>query len=167
MLDSLRREPGLFAEVYSIPAAAALVMPRRHLDGSGAPEDPARQQVDALCSMARNLGADYLFLFGGTIDRSTVRNGASVLNLTIVGAFFVPSREVQGEGKATGALVDLKTRRIVYLVSAATEQKRFAAAVTEEAAQLDLAHSVRDKLTAELSSELIKRLGSGRGVAVR
>ncbi|HWP40342.1 MAG TPA: hypothetical protein VNL70_05405, partial [Tepidisphaeraceae bacterium] len=163
----LRQKPELFDRLDVLPAASAWPggygpYPSRHPGQS--PQDDAQAQFRAyihmLCQTAQSLGDDYLFIFGGNIDQATVSNGLSVLNLTIVGGYVVPSRQVRAEAKATGALVDLKTRRVVQLLTAQAEDARLAAAFTEDAARLKGAQHLRDRLADDLARQLIERLSA-------
>ncbi|WP_428937080.1 hypothetical protein [Fontivita pretiosa] len=159
----LRERPELFDRLDILPAAAAggpgYYAPR---EPGKDPQAEARAQIEMLCRTAEKLGDDYLFIFGGNIDQATLRNGLSVLNLTIVGGFFVPSREVRAEAKATGALVDLKTRQVIELVTAQSQDTRLAAAFTDDAARLKTAQRLRDRLAEDLATELINKLNLAR-----
>ncbi len=162
-MEPLKKQDKLIAQLDAIPSAPGQFYPtyNRTYYGpqmSNPREEAARSQVDALCRTAEQLGDEYLFLFGGNIDHTTVRNGLGVLNLTVVGGFFVPSREMSGEGRATGALVELQSRRIVAIASAQAQEKSVGAAFTDEKTRLAMLKSIRDKLTADLAADLLARL---------
>jgi len=162
-LQVLRDQPELFARLDVVPAAAAAPGGYGYYaarEPGRSPQAESRAQIEMLCRTAENLGDEYLFIFGGNIDQATLRNGLSVLNLTIVGGFFVPSREVRAEAKATGALVDLKTRQVIELLTAQSQDTRFAAAFTDDAARLKSAQRLRDRLAEALARELIARLNA-------
>jgi len=78
-----------------------------------------------------DMGMDYLFIYGG---RSSITSGECVagLDLTIVGAFVVPSREIRASGKAAGAMIDAHSGNVVFIASADTEQTKMATASNQD-----------------------------------
>ena len=113
-----------------------------------------------MCDLARSAGADYLFFYGGNIDRWHTANALRLFDLTLVGAFFIPSTSVKAEGKAAGALIDVDTRAPVLFVSA--EARRSAGGPSELAysKQQNLIVKVRDELNSKLADRFLSRLAS-------
>ena len=107
--------------------------------------------------IARQMGMDHLLLVGGTIDQVTKENGLSLLDLTIVGAFVVPSKQVDAEAKASGALIDLSTGRVLLFASADASKGRLASSMTQQSGEIDVMRSARDEVLAKLAGQVIEQ----------
>ena len=107
---------------------------------------------------ARDLGADYLFLFGGTIDRKTTDSPMILANATIVGAFVVPGEVIQADARATGSLIDVASGRVVLAVSADAHDRRRASTVAREGDEIKMLESMRDELVRKLADQLKERI---------
>ena len=59
-----------------------------------------------------------MLVYGGTLDHGHVTTPLSILDLTIVGAFVVPSEQVTVSGRTAGSLVDVRTGRLGFAVTA-------------------------------------------------
>jgi regulator of extracellular matrix RemA (YlzA/DUF370 family) len=105
----------------------------------------------------RDIGADYLFLFGGTIDHATTGTGLSLADVTVVGMFAVPSKRISAEGRASGILIDARTGRVVLAVGASHSDSRMAPTAAQESDELKLLTGVRDELTKQLAEQLKAR----------
>jgi len=115
LLEQLRKEPGLFRRVEGIPGISdgdAVTSPFNVRDyptpSSGSPgnRDDAGQAAAAmrrLIRFARDMGMDYLMLFGATVDSDAHATELSAFDLTIVGAYVVPSRKLSGRARASAA----------------------------------------------------------------
>ena len=101
--------PDLFAKVDPL---AGRVSP----DGQATADD-----LTAYRTAAANLGDDYVLVYGGTLDHGHVTTALSVFDLTIIGAFVVPSEQVTVTGRAAGSLVDVRTGRLGFGVTAERE----------------------------------------------
>ena len=119
-----------------------------------------RVQFQDMRRYARDIGADYLFVFGGTVDRSDNDTGLALANATIIGAFIVPSKQIDAEGTGAGSLIDLPTGRVVLSVSADDHERRLSAAASAQADEVALLESLRDKLVAHLGQRLIDQAQS-------
>lgn len=118
-------------------------------------------------NLARQTGADYLFLFGGTIDRATTNTALSLADLTIVGAFIVPSKRVAGEARASGTLVDVQTGQAMLIVSAERKDQRLAPTAAEQNSELKMSEQLRDQLASDLVEQLKSRVRAVAGVQPR
>jgi hypothetical protein len=130
MFDVLRTKPDLVSGLQPIPAfynGNSPSAPVLWLVPSTQPQpgqanfttDQARDcrhAVDAMRGLAASLGANYLFLFGGTVDEDDNDTPLAILNLTIVGLYIFPSRFVHADAHAAGALIDVHSGRVVMLV---------------------------------------------------
>ena len=129
MLDALRAKPDLFARVTPVGGRfgeATTDDPYRRPmgDGPGSPDrnvPSAKDQLSRMRTLAASTGMDYLLVFGGSIEHGHQGSGLELLDLTIVGAFVVPSHGVTVDGRATGSLIDVQTGRVVMTFSAAAK----------------------------------------------
>ena len=117
----------------------------------------AQPQGEVMRHFAKDVGADYLFVFGGTVDRSTEDTGLALADATIIGAFVVPSKQIDAEGKAAGSLVDVQTGRVVLSVSADGHERRRSPAASSAADEVTLLETLRDDLTDQLGQRLIEQ----------
>jgi hypothetical protein len=172
-LDKLRARPELFSRVEGISGAAYLPPePLRNTgegDSSITVESRARREMERIRQAARDMGMDHLLLVGGTIDQVTKENGLSILDLTVVGAFVVPSKQVDAEAKASGALIDLATGRVALVASADASRGRVASSATQVSGEIDVMREARDEVLAKLAAQVIKqcrevRQAQGAGV---
>ena len=162
-LNALRRHPKLFSSVQGINAATGTdpheYRVRAHNDSTVTADSRAREEVTRLQRIARNLGMDHLLLVGGTVDQVTKENGLALLDLTIVGMFVVPSKQVDAEAKASAALIDLASGRVVLFASADTSRTRLASSATRRAGEVDVYRDARDEVLAKLAGEVVRQCG--------
>src|SRR3954468_1229312 len=155
MLAHLRANKSMFQRVEGIPAVFD-----DFTQSGGLPTTPkqiTRDRVARLQRMTQDLGLDYLFIYGDTVSNYTRENPLQLLDLTIVGAFIVPSRQVRATGKAAGALIDARTGSILFIASADTEQSKMATNSNEEGETLKVVQNARESLTLRLADQLIAR----------
>jgi hypothetical protein len=165
VIDRLIKEPGLFAVAEPLTAPAfdgPSAWSYRSGPGSAvAQREAVRHAIVEMRNLARDMGCDYVFAFGGTCDRATTDTPLSLADLTIVGAFVVPSKEIRAEGRAAGALIDVRSGRVVMTVSASADDTRLAASVAREHDELALVTSLRDKMVTDLADRLVQRVKRG------
>jgi hypothetical protein len=164
MLEALRKDKQAFAIVQSVPATPEVAEPwvsRPNATAPGQqpppPDDALKGQAAHMLRYTRDIGADYLFLFGGTIDHATTGTGLSLADVTIVGAFTVPSKRISAEGRASGILIDARSGRVVLAVGASQSDSRLAPSAAQASDELKLLTSVRDALTTQLAEQLKAR----------
>jgi hypothetical protein len=160
-LKKLRARPALFARVEGISGAVGAdpgeVRAREGNDSTLTAEARARQEMARIQRVARNMGMDHLLLVGGTIDQVTKENGLGVLDLTIVGAFVAPSKQLDAEAKAAGALIELSSGRVVLFASADASRTRVASSMTQRSGEIDVMRETRDQVLAELAGEVVRQ----------
>jgi len=158
-LKRLRARPELFSRVEGISGAAGPDPQQtpRPGDSTITEEERARREMERMRRVARDMGMDHLLLVGGTIDQVTKENGLSLLDLTIVGAFVVPSKQVDAEAKAAGALIDLASGRVVLFASADASRGRVASSATQVSGEIDVMREARDEVLAKLAAQVIDR----------
>ena len=158
MLDHLRQRDELFARVEGIPGLFEELYCSNNQGALNASErQQVRDRVSRLQRLAQDLGMDYLFIYGGSIDHYVRENPLQVLDLTIVGAFVVPSREIRAIGKAAGALIDVRSGAVVFITSADAEKTGLASATNEDGKQLKVLQDTRESLHLRLADQLAAR----------
>ncbi len=160
MLERLRGDGRVFSKVEGIPSADSEANGARRVGtyGEVAPSPDratAREDMRKMEEFSRSIGCDYLLVCGGNIAYGSAGNAMTVLDLTVVGAFVVPSQEIRAEARANAAMIDLKTRRVVLSVSASevrTHKTPSAALALEEQ---NLLVALRDSVVAKLSKAVL------------
>ena len=107
-------------------------------------------QVKGARNLARDLGARYLLLAGGSIDSYNSRTPLTVLDVTLVGGAITPGVKVHSGGKAAGALIEVESGRILFLADAQLKKTGLSPSY--------YAGERRDGLNAKLREELLKQL---------
>lgn len=156
LMETLSGDPGVFARVESLPGV--LHEGADHYGRNSGGEDATQQnrvQIAGLRSLAADLGMDYLLLVGGTVDYGTTGTPLSLMDLTIVGAFVVPSKETRATARANGALIDVKTGRVLVNTSAEADRKSFVPSVSVDGEQMKLLAKLRDDVLDELGKRVL------------
>ena len=158
-LGKLRSRPEMFSRVEGISGAVGTdpVPHPRGGDSTITAESQTHREVARMRRIARDMGMDYLLLVGGTIDQVTKENGLGVLDLTLVGAFVVPSKQIDAEAKASGALIDLATGRVMLVASADASKARLASSVTQQSGEIDVMRDARDEVLVKLAGQVIEQ----------
>jgi hypothetical protein len=175
-LKKLRDQAGLFTRVESVSGIAGMQdlgagarRDRRHRHGhrydyvagppapgaTSSPRDQARQDVARMRRFARDMGMDHLLVVGGTIDQTVQDNGLGVLDLTLVGAFVAPSKEIKADARAAAALIDLKSGRVVMTASADANRTGQASSVTRQSGELNVLRQARDEVVSKLAESVL------------
>ncbi|HSA30263.1 MAG TPA: hypothetical protein P5160_00515 [Candidatus Omnitrophota bacterium] len=128
MLEALKKETGMFSQVLGLPLGGLqgngnvyYAQNQNEIDVSG--------RIIQLCNMAEDMGLDYVLLYGGTAELASQPTAWSILDITIVGAYLVPSRKIQLDISSVGVLVDVKDRRPIILVNANQQARSRVAAI--------------------------------------
>jgi hypothetical protein len=153
MMDALRAEPNVFSRVESIPGAETYV--QHDVYRRGAAQAPSRPTTAGLRRLAADLGMDYVLLVGGTMDYDSNGTPMSLFDLTIVGAFIIPSRETHATARANAALIDVKTGRVVASSSAEDQASSIVPAGSIGGEQVKLLEKLRDKVVAKLGTQVL------------
>lgn len=147
MISRLREQKSLFARVEAIPATGGAQQSWDRSSGDSA----ARSEIDSLRSMAASLGMDYLLLVGGSVDQTQNGTPLSALNLTIIGAFIIPSHQTHALMKASGALIDVRSGRIVCISNAELHDDHLTPLISSEGDSARLLERMRDRVTVALA----------------
>jgi hypothetical protein len=158
LMDALQSS-SLVRNVVGLPAPG---------EGSVRKEDANANYVDrveSLCNLARNAGADYLFLCGGDVSLWNDPNALTVLDLTIVGAWVIPSTRICGEGKAAGAIVDVRTKVPVLFINVESSNSRMATSQSAYSKREGLSVELRAELSQAIARELLARLAERSNIS--
>ena len=150
MIDELQARGELFSRVQGLPEVRAIPIAgawRGRADGQSAIGLMRQASLDA--------GADYLLFIGGTIDHGTEATPLSLMDLTIVGAWLVPSRLIHATGKVSASLIDARTGRVVMVVSGEAERTGMAPSVLLDGAEERTVKTVRDDLVRNLTKKFV------------
>jgi hypothetical protein len=175
MLDELRSHDRLFDRVEPLAGVFELdsgqtynegAYPRR-IDANARDQQLSARRMEELQFAARDMGMDYLLILGGTVDHAQNTSPLSVLNLTIIGLFVVPSEEVRISGKAAASLIDLRNGQVVFNVSSDADSSDWMPTVSVQAGQQRALEGIRDQLVHKLSKEVVRQMeqetaGGGR-----
>jgi hypothetical protein len=119
MLDQLAGQKTLVASVVALPLPGELGnYPGYNFNRRSDLTGNYGACVKSLCNLAHTAGADYVFIFGGTVDSWRKNNSLSVLDITIVGGAILPGSEINVEGRGAGTLIETATGEPVLFVSA-------------------------------------------------
>jgi hypothetical protein len=165
MLDGLRRHPAQFAKVEALPAVPEQnhYAARRSGNAQEMTDAAVRDHIESLCRTAGTMNMDYLLLVGGTIDQQTNATPLSLLNLTIVGAFIVPSDQTRAHVKASGAMIDLRTRQVVSVSSAEVQGGHLTPAASTAGENVQLFKRLTNQAAAKLADQVVADCGGASG----
>lgn len=172
-LAELRKHSDLLANVASIPAVPPdlagfydYTEQSVSLGGTEKRTAPKPDGKDALTPndflqqlrlLSLDMGSDYLLVYGGSIDFRTKADGlAKLLDLTIIGAFVVPSEAHSLQGRAIGLLIDVRENRIVMSVASDGSRHDLASTRYSESALRDLVTDVRLELQKNLAQDFVQ-----------
>jgi hypothetical protein len=157
----MARENSLISSVTGVPISGGVA------SASHDPWDRSREKVDlasmeshlrSALNLARDVGAEYLFVFGGAIDGYSTVNPWAAFDVTLIGACLIPGRTIHTEGKVSGALLDTRSGRAVFLVSADNRTRGGAPTFFADGERKHHAVQMRDDLIGLLAREFINRL---------
>jgi|HubBroStandDraft_1064217.scaffolds.fasta_scaffold132019_2 hypothetical protein len=162
MIDKLAAQKTLVVSVMGLPlpgdAGNFPIYTRASAQG---PDYAGR--VKAICNAARTTGADYVFLFGGSMDSWQENNSLSVFDLTIVGGFLVPDVKIHIEGKGAGTLISTTTYQPIFFVDASVTSVDSSPDFLADGKTMTLRAKDRDELANKLSDQFLNKLA---GVSV-
>jgi hypothetical protein len=155
-LATLRKAPDTFTRVEAISDAGGDVhVRRRDPHNHDAPLENANQRLVTLTRVARDMGMDYMLMIGGTIESQQNSTPLSILNLTIIGAFIIPSDQTRALAKASGYLIDVHTGRVVAVSSAQAQGGQLTPAVSTRAESVIFQRKLRTEVTAKLAEQVV------------
>ena len=157
MLDKLRGNPALVSSVVGLPLPTETIPHYSNRDNKQPVEDfPAK--VRSVCNVARSVGADYIFIYGGNLEAWQEQNGWMILDLTIIGGATVPSPKINCESRAAGALIRTDTAEAVLFVNADARRAGRSPSYLATGRTDALLTELRDEVAVTLTDELLQKL---------
>ena len=146
VLKTLRDRSELFGRVEGIPGL---------VDSHDGGTDHGAE-MSKLQQVARNLGLEYLLIFGATVDHASRGTELTIFDLTIVGAFVIPSRQVSAQARASAAVIDLRTSRVVLIAGAESKDSMLASAASAWGHEDQMIQASRENVNAELAGQIVQ-----------
>ncbi len=150
MLNALAEQKYLVSKVSVIPVGSA--------ESFDKDKEEFGKRMVKMRKLAKDLGADYIFLFGGSADYGYTPNWLQFFDITLVGGYVLPSNKITAEGRVAGALISAETGRVVFLVSSEAKRQARSATFTADSRQEEVVVKLRDDLVASLTDEFIEKL---------
>lgn len=157
MLDQLAGQPALVASVIALPLPGGLDN-YNYYNRANDPAGNYAARVKPVCNLARAAGANYVFIFGGTVDSWRKNNSLSVLDITLVGGAILPGCEINVEGRGAGTLIETATGEPVLFVSVDAKKSAGSPDMLAVGKTTEMSAQVRDELIRKLTGELLKKL---------
>ena len=164
MIDALRKDPAVFARVEALPYVDPAVAQQQSYgyyntweQGPPAPAASAtpRPSLAGIRRLAADTGMDYVLLVGGTVDHGSSGTPLSLLDITIIGGFIIPSRETRGTAVASAALIDVPTGRVIVNSSAEARRTSFVPAASVSGERAKLLQAIRDDVVKKLGAQVL------------
>jgi len=158
MLDRFREESNLITAVETIPAGG---LSQNDYYDSKKENDPGEfsEKMQKMRALAQDLGSDYLLVFGGTADYGTTPNFLQVFDITIIGAYILPSTKHSAEGRASGALIDTQTGRVVFMVNSESKIEKYTPSyMNYYDGSSQILADLRDDLVQKLSDNFVEKI---------
>lgn len=157
ILEKLEGEQYLISKVVPLPVGGNEPNYYNNKDNKNEIEEFEKRTVK-MRQLAKDLNADYIFLFGGSADIGATPNLFQFLDITIIGGFILPSNKIEAEGRASGALINVETGKVIFLVSSDAKVSSYAPTYILDGEQNQVLVKVRDGLVTKLADEFIQKL---------
>lgn len=159
VIKQLKDNRHLFSKVMPLPVGGD--MPQNYY-GNEKQNNPAEfeEKMHKMRRLSKDLGVDYIFLFGGSADYGATPSWLQFFDLTIVGAFVLPSNKIDAEGRAAGALIDVATGQVLLIVNSEAKKEASAPTAMVDGIQEKVVVKLRDELVTSLSKEFIEKMYS-------
>lgn len=108
--------------------------------------------------LAKDLGADYIFLVGGSADYGTTANWLSFFDITIIGGFILPSNKISVDARASGALIEVESGRVIFMVNSETKLEEHVPTYTSMGREDIVLGKARDQLITDLADKFVEKL---------
>ena len=157
ILDRLGEEPQLFSSIISLPAGGG---PRYYGDARDNNNAEFEERMVKMRKLAHDLDTDYIFLFGGSADYGSTANWLQFFDITLIGGFLLPSNQINAEGRAAGALIDVATGQVIFMVNSEAKKQESAATFNVYERQDKVVVKLRDELVSSLGEEFLDKMYS-------
>lgn len=160
LMAELGKNSSLIHSVIALPMPGDNVAEYRYgtANNESNEADTLAAEVESARNLARDSGAKYLLLVGGTLDSFDAESVLSALDLTIVGGFVVPATQVCMQGKAAGALIEVESGRVLFLANAGLEQSGGTPDFFTDQKRDEMSVEVRKKLLTKLADNVLDKL---------
>ena len=122
------------------------------------PDGQARNRTGAVIDHIRKGAArqhiDYVLVYETGVTRHDKANGLALADLTIIGMFVLPSRDVEVEASASGILLDVRNGYPYATVTAYAEKRGLSRAVSTWSTQRELSATAEEKAVLELADDV-------------
>ena len=158
MLSQLSQQKNLIRKINAIPAGT------READyySNGGGRESAQKMKNnmrRIRQIATDLGADYLFLFGGAIDTEINPTPLQFFDLTIIGGYILPGTRLTAEGQASGALIDVINGDILFFSHASATISKHSPSFLNPYGQNQAALApLKEELVVKLADDFIQKL---------
>lgn len=156
VVDRLKEENNIISYVVTLPSGGE--EPRYYNNENTVDLKKFDQRMDRMRRLAKDLGVDYIYLFGGSVDIGSIQSWLGFFDITIIGGFICPSYKVVAEGRASGALIDVNSSRVVFIVSSEAKKSTRASSYTVEGQEDEVLIDVRDELIRLLTERFVEKL---------
>jgi len=119
-----------------------------------------KKRMKGMRKLAKDLDAKYIFLFGGSLAISHSQTWLSFFDITILGAFLVPSNKIHIEGKVSGSLIDVDSGRVLFLVNVEDVVKKSTPSYTSQRTLDKTLALFKDNLMRGIAEEFLRELKS-------
>jgi len=160
LVAALGANPSLIGDVIALPMPGEGAGNYGYNPSAGRPNavNLLAAQVESARYLARDSGAQYLLLVGGSLDSYNKQNALAVLDLTIVGGFIVPGTQVRMQAKAAGALIDVESGRVLFMANAVLEQSGLTPDFFTDQKRDEMSAEVRGELLTKLAGNVLDKL---------
>jgi hypothetical protein len=161
LVTALGKDASLVREVIPVPMPGDIVgnFGYNYADGKANTPDNLAAQVKSARNLARDSGADYLLLVGGSIDSFDTENVLAVFDLTIVGGYLVPAAKIHMDGKAAAALVDVESGRVVCMVNSQLHQSKSTPDFFSTQKRNEMSADMRGEILQVLAGDVLSKVG--------
>jgi len=155
LLNELKRFKKLYRVISFLPAAPEL----RNFGKEVAQRDP-----EELIKLAEGLGGDLLFLVGGKIETQSARTPISVLDLTVIGHYLIPSNKIKTKGSVMAAVIDIADRKLIMTVEEGIEKSKISPSVSRHSNTDELNDKTIGRLLQSIAIKFSNRLAHNAGI---
>lgn len=159
LMNELQQHPSLIREVIEIPLSGDPGNRWNYYQKSETDDpDRFRRQAETMRVLGQQLGADYILMIGGNIDSHVEALPLEVLDMAILPAVIIPSKKIEMDARASGALINTKTGRLEFLLTTTSESVKNCPSAYVSQTREKMSMDQRSVLCKQLTDELITKL---------
>jgi hypothetical protein len=161
LVTALGKDTSLIREVIPVPMPGDTLgnYGYNYAGGKASTPDSLAVQMQSSRNLARDAGADYLLLVGGSIDSFDTENVLAAFDLTIVGGYLVPAGKIHMDGKAAAALVDVESGRVVFMVNSQLHESKSTPDFFSTQKRNEMSADMRGEILTHLAADVLERAG--------